>query len=86
MGLAEFKSFLNFDFYAAFSTISELLSVEDNHDFCKAEAITRYMAVSSMWTSLPSAIMSLVLLGKNTLQKVMIKDIISPLGCNSLVV
>jgi hypothetical protein len=58
MGFAEFKSFLNLDFSAAFSTISELLSMEDKHDFCRAEAITRSIAVSSMWTSLPRAIIS----------------------------
>jgi hypothetical protein len=59
MGLAEFKSFLNLDFSPAFSTISELVSMGDNHDFCRAEAITRSMAVSSPWTSLPKAILSL---------------------------
>ncbi len=55
IGFAEFKSFLNLDFSAALSTISELLSVEDKHDFCKAGAITKSMAVSSLWISLPKA-------------------------------
>ncbi len=32
--------------------------MEDKHDFCKAEAITRSMAVSILCTSLPRAIMS----------------------------
>ena len=58
MGFNEFKSFLNFDFSAAMSTISELLLMDDKHDFCKAEAITMSIAVSIMWTSLPIAIMS----------------------------
>ena len=59
MGFDEFKSLLNFDFSAALSTISELLLIEDKHDFCKVEAITMSIAVSNLWTSLPIAIMSL---------------------------
>ena len=58
MGFTEFKTFLNLDFSAALSTMSELLPVEDKHDFCKAEAITESMAVSSRWTSLLRAKMS----------------------------
>ncbi len=48
MGWAELRSFLNLELSAAFSTTSELLLVEDKHDFCKAEAITRSMVVSSL--------------------------------------
>ncbi len=33
MGWAKLRPFLNFDLSAAFSTTSELLSVEDKHDF-----------------------------------------------------
>jgi len=58
LGVDEFKSYLNFDFSAALSTVSELLLMEDKHDLCKAEAITMSIAVSSLWTSLPRAIMS----------------------------
>ena len=58
MGLAEFLSFLNLAFSAAFRTKSELLHEEDKHDFVKPEAMTRSMAMSNMWTSLPKAMMS----------------------------
>ncbi len=51
-------SFLNFVFFAALSTISELFVMEVKHDFWKAEAMTMPMAVSSLWTSLPRAMMS----------------------------
>ncbi len=56
MGLAEFLSFLNLVFSAAFRTKSELLHEEDKHDFVKPETMT--MAVSNLWTSLPRAMMS----------------------------
>ncbi len=46
MGWDELRSFLNLHLSAAFSTTLELLSVEDKHDFCKAEAITRSIVVS----------------------------------------
>ena len=59
MGWAEFLSFLNLAFSIAFRTKSELLHEEDKHDFVKLEGITRSMAVSSLWTSLPKAMMSL---------------------------
>ncbi len=58
MGWAEFLSFLNLAFSAAFRTKSELLHEESKHDFVKAEAITKSMAVSSLWTSLSRAMMS----------------------------
>jgi hypothetical protein len=58
MGLPEILSFLNLAFSAAFRTKSELLQEEDKHDFVKPEAITRSMAVSNLWTSLPRAMMS----------------------------
>ena len=58
MGLAEFLSFLNLAFSAAFRTKSELLHEEDKHDFVKPEAMTGSMAVSNLWTSLPRAMMS----------------------------
>jgi hypothetical protein len=53
MGLAEILSFINLAFSVAFKTQSELLQEEDKHDFVKLEAITRFMAVSSLLTSLP---------------------------------
>ncbi len=37
---------------------SELLLEEDKHDFARLEATTKSIAVSIMWTSLPSAIIS----------------------------
>jgi phosphoribosylaminoimidazole-succinocarboxamide synthase len=58
MGLAEILSFLNLAFFVDFRTKSEILQEEDKHDFVKLEAITRSMAVSSLWTSLPRAMMS----------------------------
>ncbi len=58
MGLGEILFFLNFAFSAAFRTKSELIHEEDKHDFFKPEAMTRSMAVSSLWTSLPRAMMS----------------------------
>ena len=58
MGLAEFLSFLNLVFSTAFRTKSELLHEEDKHDFVKPEVMTRSMAVSSLWTSFPKAMMS----------------------------
>jgi hypothetical protein len=58
MGLAEFLSFLNLAFSTAFKTKSELVHEEDKHDYVMLEAITRSMTVSSMWTSLPRAMMS----------------------------
>ncbi len=58
MGWDEFLSFLNLAFSAAFRTKSELLYEEDKHDFVNPEAITRSMDVSSLWTSLPIAMMS----------------------------
>ena len=54
----EFKSFLNLVFSAALMTKSELLQEEDKHDFVSPEAITKSMAVSSLWISLPRAKMS----------------------------
>jgi hypothetical protein len=58
MGLTESMSFPNLAFSAAFVTKSELLHEEVKHDFVKPEAITRSIAVSIMWTSLPRAIIS----------------------------
>jgi len=58
IGLMEFKSFLNSAFSAAFRIKLELLQEEDKHDFVSLKAITRSMAVSSLWTSLPRAMMS----------------------------
>ena len=51
-------SFLNLVFSAALRTKLELLHEEDKHDFVNPEAISRSMAVSSLWTSLPRAMMS----------------------------
>ena len=58
MGLMEFTFFLNLAFSDAFKTKSELLQEENKHDFVSSEAITKSMAVSSLWTSLPKAKMS----------------------------
>jgi hypothetical protein len=58
IGFDEIKSFLNFVFSCALSTISELFVMEVKHDFCKAEAMTMSIAVSDLWTSLPRAMMS----------------------------
>ena len=53
MGLAEFLSFDNLAFSAAFWTKSELLHEEDKHDFGKPEAMTRSMAVSNLYLDVP---------------------------------
>ena len=50
--------FLDLAFSVAFRTKSELLDEVDKHDFVNPEAIIRSMVVSSMWTSLPRAMMS----------------------------
>ncbi len=58
MGWAEFHTFMNLAFYAALRKKSELLQEESKRDFVKAEAITKSMVVSSLWISLPMAMMS----------------------------
>jgi hypothetical protein len=58
IGFADLRSFPNLARSAPLRTKSELLEEEDKHDFVKAEAITKSIAVSILWTSLPSARMS----------------------------
>jgi hypothetical protein len=58
IGFADLLSFPNLTRSAPLSTKSELLEEEDKHDLVRAEAITRSIAVSILWTSLPSARMS----------------------------
>ena len=58
IGFADLLSFPNLTRSAPLSTKSELLEEEDKHDLVRAEAITRSIVVSILWTSLPSARMS----------------------------
>ena len=58
IGLTDLLTFLNLTRSAPSRRKSELFEEEDKHDFVKPEAITRSMAVSILWTSLPSARMS----------------------------
>ncbi len=58
MGFTECLSFLNLAFSEALRIKSELLLEEDKHDLAKPEATTKSIAVSILWTSLPSAMIS----------------------------
>ena len=59
MGLTDLVSFSNLAFSAILRTESELLEEEDKRDFDRPKAMMMSIAVSIMWTSRPSAIMSL---------------------------
>ncbi len=58
IGLADLPSFPSLTRSAPLRTKSELFEERVKHDCVKLEAITRSIAVSIMWTSLPSARMS----------------------------
>jgi hypothetical protein len=58
IGFTDLRSFPNLTRSAPLRTKSELLEEEDKHDFVRAEAITKSIAVSNLWTSLPRAKMS----------------------------
>ncbi len=55
---ADLMSFPSLARSTALRTKSEPLEEEDKQDFVSPEAMTRSMAMSIMWTSLPRAMMS----------------------------